>query len=68
VLQYHRPMLEDGEIEYEFYFDPDRVMVHPALDRLAFLIEPESVAIHWMTDAQYGPHRPRACLAIPKSL
>ena len=41
VLRYHRPMLEDGRIDYEFYFDPGKVMVHPAIDRLAFLIEPE---------------------------
>ncbi len=50
VLRYHRPMLEDGRIEYEFYFDPGKVMVHPALDRLAFVIEPAGVKIHRLTD------------------
>ena len=43
VLRYHRPMLEDGRIAYEFYYDPGKAMVHPSLDRLAFLIEPEGV-------------------------
>jgi hypothetical protein len=53
LLQYHRPMLEDGEISYEFYYEPGKAQVHPALDRLAFLLAPEGVAIHRLTDAQY---------------
>ena len=53
VLKYNRPMLEDGEIIYEFFYEPNEVMVHPALDRLTFLIEPDGVKIHWMTDAQH---------------
>jgi hypothetical protein len=44
-------VLEDGEIEYEFYYLPGKVMVHPALDRLTFLLEPDGVKIHWLTDA-----------------
>jgi hypothetical protein len=44
-------MLEDGEIEYEFFYQPDKTMVHPALDRLAFLLQPDGVRIHWLTDA-----------------
>jgi Protein of unknown function (DUF1583)/Protein of unknown function (DUF1581) len=53
VLRYHRPMLEDGRIDYEFYFDPGKVMVHPTMDRLTFLIEPEGVKIHRLTDGAY---------------
>ncbi len=53
VLRYHRPMLEDGQIGYEFYYDPNKVMVHPALDRLVFVLDPEGVKIHWLTDAAY---------------
>jgi hypothetical protein len=53
VLQYHRPMLEDGEIAYEFFYEPGKAVTHPALDRLTFLLEPEGIAIHWMTDAQH---------------
>src|SRR5260370_31026591 len=36
LLKYHRPMLEDGLIAYEFDYDPGKVMAHPALDPLAF--------------------------------
>ena len=50
VLRYHRPMLEDGEIAYDFFHDPGKAAVHPALDRLAFLIEPDGIKLHRLTD------------------
>jgi hypothetical protein len=53
LLKYHRPMLEDGQIAYEFFADPGKVMVHPALDRLAFLLEPDGVKIHRLTDGSF---------------
>lgn len=53
VLRYHRPLFEDGEISYEFFFEPDRAMVHPAVGRLALMLEPDGVKRHWLTDAQY---------------
>jgi hypothetical protein len=53
VLQYHRPMLEDGEIAYEFYYEAGKSHTHPALDRLTFLLDPDGVRIHWMTDGRY---------------
>jgi hypothetical protein len=46
-------MVEDGRIAYEFYSDPGKVMVHPALDRLAFLLEPDGVKTHWLTDGAH---------------
>jgi hypothetical protein len=53
VLRYHRPMLENGRIEYDFYFDPGKVMVHPAVDRVAFLIDQKGVRIHRLTDGAF---------------
>ncbi len=53
ALHYHRPLLEDGEVEYEFYYEPDKTMVHPALDRIAFLLEPDGVRIHRLTTSGY---------------
>ncbi|HJT31031.1 MAG TPA: DUF1583 domain-containing protein, partial [Pirellulales bacterium] len=50
LLQYHRPMLEDGQIDYEFYYQPDAATAHPALDRLVLLLEPSGVRVHWLTD------------------
>src|SRR5262249_43500732 len=53
LLQYHRPLLEDGEIEYEFFYEPGKIEVHPALDRLVFLIDEKTSSTHWLTDAQF---------------
>lgn len=50
LLRYCRPVIEDGTIEYDFYYRQGDVCVHPALDRLAFLLEPDGVKIHWITD------------------
>lgn len=50
LLQYHRPMLEDGTIEYEFYYRDEDSHVHPALDRRAFVLAPDGVRTHWVTD------------------
>ncbi|MEW4529168.1 DUF1583 domain-containing protein [Maioricimonas sp. JC845] len=53
ILRYHRPLVEDCEIDYEFFYAPDDVHVHPAFDRLAFLLQPEGVGLHWCTDGKY---------------
>lgn len=77
VIRYHRPMLEDGVITYEFYYDPKakfdapadnrfgsgskmlgrripgQTIVHPSLDRMVFLIQPEGVKVHWLTDGRW---------------
>lgn len=57
VLRYHRPLPEHGEIEYEFFYSPDDVHVHPVLDRLAFVLQPEGVGLHWCTDGKYDRTR-----------
>ena len=79
IIRYHRPMLEDGEISYEFFYDPatkvpvpqdnqrpyffgggqpqqflpGQAIVHPALDRMVCLLEPDGVKIHWLTDGRF---------------
>src|SRR5207247_2237485 len=55
ALHYHRPMVEDGTVNYEFYHDPGRALVHPLLDRAAFLLEPGGVRLHWLTDGNSDP-------------
>ena len=53
LLRYHRPLVEDGSVEYEFLYSPGKATAHPALDRLVFLINPDGVKIHWLTDEKY---------------
>jgi hypothetical protein len=50
AIFYHRPMVEDGSVEYEFFYVPEKTLVHPALDRLTFLLDPKGVRVHWLTD------------------
>ncbi len=50
LLRYQRPMLEDGEIEYDFYYSEGSSNVHPTLDRRTFVLSPDGVRIHWVTD------------------
>jgi tetratricopeptide (TPR) repeat protein len=49
-LYYHRPLRDGESVSYEFYYEPDSVMVHPTIGRLAFLLEPEGVRVRWITD------------------
>jgi hypothetical protein len=80
IIRYHRPFFEDGEITYEFLYDPDlkitaedpqrrtlvngrvqgqpvlvpgQLLVAPALDRMVFLLEPDGVKLHWLTDGRF---------------
>jgi hypothetical protein len=46
-LTYFRPLQNGESIEYEFYYEPERQHVHPALGRLVFLIEPGGVRVRW---------------------
>jgi hypothetical protein len=49
----HRPMLEDGTIDYEFFYREGRLTVHPAIDRLCLLMDPDGVKVHWLTDGMH---------------
>jgi hypothetical protein len=55
VLQYERPLSGNDAIEYEFEYQPGRVLVNPALDRLVFVLDPSGVVVHWLTDADGNP-------------
>ena len=49
LLYYFRPLRDHDVLSYEFLYEPGQVMVHPALGRLAFLLDPAGVKLHWMT-------------------
>jgi hypothetical protein len=55
LLRYQRPLVEDGSIEYEFFYKPGVLEVCPALDQLAFLLQPSGVREHWIGDGTHGP-------------
>ena len=53
LLRYARPLAEDGEVTYEFFYEPGKAIVHPSLDRSAFLLGPEGVKRHRITDGKH---------------
>ena len=50
LLRYHRPLAEDTDLTYEFYYAKDETHVHPAIGRLAMMIHSDGVKFHWLTD------------------
>ena len=50
-IYYHRPLREGDRIRYEFFYQPGEPLteIHPTLDRLAFLLRPDGVQLHWIT-------------------
>jgi hypothetical protein len=50
---YQRPMLEDGVIEFESYYVAGEFEAHPALGRMAYLVRPDGVKLHRLTDAEW---------------
>jgi hypothetical protein len=49
-LAYLRPIRPGETLRYEFFFKPGEVMVHPSVGRVAYLLEPDGVRLHWMTE------------------
>ena len=49
-LAYFRPLRPGETLRYEFFYEPGKTHVHPSLGRLAFLLEPDGVKLHWLTD------------------
>jgi hypothetical protein len=50
LFTYQRPLWDGEQLRYEFFYAPGKTMVHPALDRIAFLIEADRVRLHWLTE------------------
>ena len=53
-------MIEDGTIEYQFWYQPGEFLTHPALGRSCFLLEPDRVVVHPLTDAKFDRTSARA--------
>jgi hypothetical protein len=51
LLRYHRPILEDGSLSYEFYYQAGVYTVHPSIGDLVYLLNSDaSVFAHRITD------------------
>jgi hypothetical protein len=47
-LQYFRPMLNGDTLRYEFFYQPETMVIHPAFGSLAMLLKPDGVRLHWL--------------------
>jgi hypothetical protein len=54
-LYYHRPLLEEGVVEYEFFYQRGKTHVHPVLGGWTFLLPPEGLAPQRVSSAAPAP-------------
>jgi hypothetical protein len=75
ALVFHRPLGDGEEIRYAFDYEPGQTLVHPALGRLIFRLEPGGVRLYRIADrldadvspriASHEPDRPRGGEPLP---
>ena len=53
LLQYHRPLAEDGQVKFEFYHREGQTTAAPALGRFVMRLQPSGVAEHWISDGRF---------------
>ncbi len=53
LLQYQRPMFEDGTIDYEFFYEPGQYHTYPAIGQVAFLLDADGVKLHQVTNGEF---------------
>ncbi len=49
VIQYLRPLASGEEISLEFFHEPRKFSLAPALGRIAILLDGEKIGLHWIT-------------------
>ena len=53
LLVYGRPAIEDGVIEYEYWYEPGAVDAAPVIGKQALMISPSGVGVHHVTDGRF---------------
>ena len=53
LLMYQRPVLEDGELEWDAFYTSGEVEVHPSIGRIVFIIRSDGVRLHRLTEGLY---------------
>jgi len=49
IMQYLRPLAPGEEISLEFFHEPGKFSLAPALGRIAVLLDGEKIGLHWIT-------------------
>lgn len=53
LLVYTRPIIEDGIIEFDFWYAKGEFAAHPVVGRTCFLLTPTGVVSHQVTDGRF---------------
>ncbi|QDT04607.1 hypothetical protein K227x_30000 [Rubripirellula lacrimiformis] len=53
LLVYTRPVLEDGSVEYQFWYQPGKFEVHPAIGQRCLILGSDAVESHLITDGKF---------------
>ena len=51
LLSYHRPLQSGDSVRYEFFYEPSKRMVHPAIGSVAFVLGNPPIQLHWIAGA-----------------
>lgn len=54
LVRYLRPLYGSEQISLEFYHEPGKLSLAPALGRIALLLDESKVALHWITSDPTG--------------
>jgi tetratricopeptide (TPR) repeat protein len=52
-VYYHRPLCDGETYQYEFFYVPGTSAAYPTIGRLAFLLEPGGVDLHWIASGNW---------------
>ena len=50
LLRYHWPLVWDSEVTYDFFYREGESLTHPAIGRLAFLLDRGGLQRHWVSN------------------
>ena len=77
-IRYERPLGDGETIRYEFFYEPGKTEIHPTIGRVAYMLRPEGVHLHWMNagstswkippdyEVPVPESDPQPCVLIPR--
>ncbi|TWU06369.1 DUF1583 domain-containing protein [Stieleria varia] len=50
-VHYQRPLLDGESLTYEFWYDPEKMEVHPTIGRVAMMVRPSGIQLRWLSQS-----------------
>ena len=51
LIRYGRPLGQGETLSYEFFYEAGKTAVHPSIGRTAYILRPDGIRRHWMTES-----------------